>query len=496
MRLYVVLRYVGLVLTVLGAFMMVSAGVSVLYRDAAGLILAYSGLVTLLFGVFPMIFVPAAPRITAHEGLAIVVGGWLLACLFGAVPYILWGGQFSVTNAWFESVSGFTTTGSSILNQVETLPHGIVFWRAATHWIGGLGILMFVLSVLPAMGMAGTAIVRTEISPLAQDNFRQNVKGIVRILVVIYGGLTLAEIAALAAAGMNLFDAVTHAFATIATGGFSSRNLSVAAYRSPAIETVLIVFMILSGMHFGLLFAALTGDRMRLWGSAVVRYYLGAMAVGTALVTILVHGGSGSWPHAFRVSVFQVVSVGTSTGFASADSSVWPPLAQILLMVFALQGACAGSTSGGIKADRVVLFAKGIWRQIRLLQHQRAVIPVRMDGKAVENDVVAAAVLYIGLYVLVVLSGGLLLTALGMDPLSAFSGTVATTGNVGPGLGSVGSLENFAHAPELGKWVLTGTMLLGRLEIYGLILLASPRIWRGGAGMDEARFRRRGKGHS
>jgi trk system potassium uptake protein TrkH len=278
---------------------------------------------------------------------------------------------------------------------------------------------------------------------------------------------------------MNLFDAVVHAFATIATGGFSSRNLSVAAYRSPVIETVIIVFMVLSGMHFGLLFASLTGDRKRLWRSAVHRYYLGAMVAGTALVTILVHDGAGSWLHAFRVSAFQVVSVGTSTGFASADSSVWPPLAQILLMLFALQCACAGSTSGGIKADRVVLFFKGIWRELRRLQHQRAVIPVRMDGKAVEGDVVAAAVLYIGLYVLVVATGGVLLTALGMDPLSAFSGAVATTGNVGPGLGSVGSLENFAHAPEMGKWVLTGTMLLGRLEIYGLLMLVSPRVWRG-----------------
>jgi trk system potassium uptake protein TrkH len=490
MRLYVVLRYVGLVLVVLGAFMLASAAVSALYRDDALLILIYSGLVTVLFGVFPMIFVPAPPRITAHEGLLIVVGGWLLSCLFGAIPYILWGGQFSLTNAWFESVSGFTTTGSSILTEIETLPHGLIFWRAATHWIGGLGILMFVLTVLPAMGMAGTAIVRTELSPLAQDNFRQNVKGIVRILFVVYGGLTAAEILALLIARMNLFDAVVHSFATIATGGFSSRNQSIAAYHSPAIEIVLIVFMVLSGMHFGLLFAALTGGLSRLWRSAVLRYYVIAMAVGTAVVTVLVHGQGGSWPGALRASAFQVASVGTSTGFASADSSVWPPLAQMILMVFALQCACAGSTSGGIKTDRIVLFVKGAWRQIRMLQHQRAVITVRLDGKTVENDIVAAAVLYIGLYVLVVVTGGALLTALGMEPLSAFSGAVATTGNVGPGLGTVGSLGNFAHTPELGKWVLTGTMLLGRLEIYGLLMLASPRIWRG-AVRDEERFRGR-----
>jgi len=481
MRLYVVFRYIGLVLVVIGLFMLVSAGVSAIYRDRAFLTLLYSALVTLMFGVFPMLFVPATGRITPSEGLLIVGGGWLLSCLFGALPFILWGGQFSLTNAWFESVSGFTTTGSSILTDIEALPHGLIFWRAATHWIGGLGILMFVLAVLPAMGIAGTAIVRNEMSPLAQDNFRQNAKGTVRVLILIYGGLTLAETIALLVVGMNLFDAVTHSFATIATGGFSSRNASIAAYHSPAIEIVIIVFMVLSGLHFGLLFSTLIQRKTRLWQSSVVRYYVAAMGVGVLLVAVNIHGRYYSgWLDSLRYSAFQIVSVGTSTGFANADSSIWPAFSQILLMFFGLQCACAGSTSGGIKADRFVLFAKGVGKQLRLLKHPRAILPIRLDGRVVEEEVLTSAVLYIGLYLLVVTGGGLLLVLLGMDPLSAFSGAVATTGNVGPGLGSVGSLENYAHAPELGKLVLTGTMLLGRLEIFGLLLLLSPSMWRGG----------------
>lgn len=479
MRPDVILRYVGLVLAMLGLFMLISALVAFLYRDGSTLALLYSGLISLLFGLFPMVFVPPSPKITSNEGLVIVVSGWLLSCLFGALPYILWGNEFTFTNAWFESVSGFTTTGSSILTDVESLPHGILFWRAATHWIGGLGILMFVLSVLPAVGAAGMVLFRIELSQLARDNFRQSAKKTTRILLYVYGGLTAAESLALVAAGMSVFDAITHSFATIATGGFSPRNLSVAAYDDPVIEVIIMVFMVLSGAHFGLLFSTLVERHGAFWKSVVFRYYALAMAAGLILVTFDLHRRSlGGWLEAARHAAFQVVSVGTSTGFATTDSSVWPPISQMVLMLFALQCACAGSTSGGIKADRIVLFGKGIARQIRLFQHPRAIIPIRVDGRRIEDDAFAASMLYIGLYFLIILGGGTALIALGVDPLSAISGTIATTGNVGPGLGSVGSLENFSAVPDAGKWVLTATMLLGRLEIYGLLMLFLPSLWR------------------
>jgi trk system potassium uptake protein TrkH len=478
MRPDVVLRYMGLILLANAAFLLLSAAVSVFYGEPAFRALLYSALVAALFGVFPMIFVPATSSISGDEGLVIVGGGWILSCLCGVLPYVLWGGEFTFTNAWFESVSGYTTTGSSILTNVEALPHGLLFWRASTHFLGGVGIIILVLSVLPAVGVAAMVLYRAEMSPLAQDSFRLNLRGTLRIILMVYVGLTLAETVALCIAGMSVFDAVTHAFATIATGGFSTRNASIASYHSVAIEVIVIVFMILSGMHFGLLFRAIFERKNPLWKSSVTRYYVGALAGGILIATLINHGSRyADWLDALRYSAFQVASIGTSTGFATADSSVWPPLVQLLLMLFALQCACAGSTSGGIKADRVLLFAKATGRQLRLLRHPRAIIRVFIDGKGVDDSAVAAALLYTGIYLLVVLVAGVLLTALGVDMLAAFSGATAAAGNVGPGLGAVGSLGNFAAIPALGKWILSATMLLGRLEIYGLLLVIIPRVW-------------------
>jgi trk system potassium uptake protein TrkH len=312
-----------------------------------------------------------------------------------------------------------------------------------------------------------------------QKSFRLNTRTAVRVLMTIYLFMTLAETAALVAAGMNVFDALIHSFATIATGGFSSKNASIAFYNSVWIEVIIMVFMILSGINFAVLFSTFVERRPSLWRSTVVRYYLAALAAGTVLAAISTRGTVfGSWPEALRYSAFQILSVGTSTGFATADSSVWPVMAQILLMIFALQCACAGSTSGGIKADRIVLFGKAVMKQLKMMQHPRAVIHATMDGLTVGEDALLGAVLYIGIYLIVVLAGGLILILLGTDAVSAFSGTIAATGNVGPGLGSVGSTSNFAGIPEAGKWVLTANMLLGRLEIYGLLMLFLPGVLR------------------
>lgn len=477
MRPKIVLRYVGLTLAIDGVFLLASAAVSLGYHDAGFFPLLYSALLAILVGAFPVLFVRGASKISPGEGLMIVVVGWLVSCLAGTVPYVLWGGEFTFTNAWFESVSGFTTTGSSILTNIEAVPKGLLFWRALTHWIGGVGILVFVLSVLPSMGMSSTVVARAEISPLAQEGFRQNTRNILRILMTVYVALTALETIALLVAGMGLYDAVTHSFATIATGGFSPRNTSVAYYHSVAVEAIIIVFMVFSGAHFGLIYSAVVQGRPTLWKSTAFRYYVTAMVVGTGIVALTTHGSSyDSWGAAFRYAAFQVASVGTSTGFANADSSVWAPVAQIVLMLFALQCACVGSTSGGIKTDRIVLVWKAIARQLRRLQHPQAVVRAWVDGKSVDDETLSASVLYVVVYLVVVALGGTILTALGVDALSAFSGTIATTGNVGPGLGSVGSTGNFAHIPSVGKWVLSATMLLGRLEVYGLIMIFMPAV--------------------
>lgn len=483
MRIQIVLRYVGFVLLLNALGLLLSAGVSLYYREAASYILLYSALIALLSGSFPLIFVPRADGISNSEGSVIVVAGWLVSCLLGTVPYVLWGSEFNFTNAWFESVSGYTTTGATILTDIEALPKGLLFWRAVTHWLGGMGIIVFALSVIPFMGEGMKVLYHSEMSSLAVDNFDQRARESVRILAKVYIGLTALETAALMLCGIDWFDALTHAFATIATGGFSPKNASIAYYNSFAVEAVVMFFMIVSGIHFALLFAAISGRFKNLWRSPFVRYYLLAQLIGILIVTIDLRSGDyRSFSDALRYGAFQLLSVGTSTGFATADSAVWPPLSQLLLIFFSLQCACAGSTSGGIKADRIVIMAKAVRRQFQQLLHPRGVIPFTLQNRSISRDVAENSVLYIVFYLMIVLVSTALLIALGTTSLEAFSGTVAAIGNVGPGLGRVGSTGNFNHISIAGKWILSAVMLLGRLEIYALVMFFIPRQWRGQGG--------------
>lgn len=479
MRPHVVFRYVGFVLLFNALFMLVSAGLSAYYQDSSFFPLLYGGVISALFGVFPLVFVPSTTSISNKEGLFIVVASWLLSCLAGLMPYILWGGEFTLTNAWFESVSGFTTTGSTILTDVESVPRGLLFWRASTHWIGGCGIIIFVLSVLPSMGRAGMVLYRTEMSGVAMDNFTYQTRKALQVLLVVYVGLTAAETICLMVCGMDLFDAVTHAFSTIATGGFSTRNLSIAAYHSVSIEVVIMIFMVLSGIHFGLLFSVISRDKTHLFRSTVVRYYLAALLIGTLITTLDIHKTAyASWADALRYASFQLISLGTSTGFATADSSVWPPLAVMLLIFFTLQCACAGSTSGGIKVDRLVFFWKAMGKRFKSIEHPRAVISPKVDHVPISDDVLETNLLYIVLYIAIVFVSSMLISSLGVDALTSFSGSAATMGNVGPGFGMVGSMGNFAELPNAAKWILSANMLLGRLEIFGLVIFFISRWWK------------------
>jgi trk system potassium uptake protein TrkH len=458
---------------------LISSGISFIYDDSAFRPLFFSALLVGLIGVFPLLFVPGTREISNNEGLIIVVFSWLLSCFIGAIPYVLWGGEFSFTNAWFESVSGFTTTGSTILTNIEVLPKGLLFWRASTHWIGGLGIIVFMLLIIPSLGLSGIILFRSQFTPLALDTFHNNTREILKILLYVYVGLTLLESVLLVICGMTLFDAVTHSFATIATGGFSTRNLSIAAFNNIYIEIVIMIFMILSGIHFGLLYAFFFQKSTQLFKSTIVRYYVISMFIGIFIAAAnLVWKSSATWFEALRYSAFQVISIGSTTGFANTDSSVWPPLTKLLLMFFALQCACAGSTSGGIKTDRVVVFWKAIGRQLKLLLHPRAVIPVKLNRKSFDENEISFNILYIVLYFLIISIASAILIFFDVNVVDAFSGTIATIGNVGPGLGSVGSLGNYHHLPSMGKWVLSCTMLLGRLEIFGLLIFFVPHVWK------------------
>ncbi|MBN2179314.1 MAG: TrkH family potassium uptake protein [Deltaproteobacteria bacterium] len=479
MRYHIVLRYVGIILLINAAFLFISAIISFLKGDSALFPLIYTCLIAALFGAFPFIFIPPTEEISIKEGFTIVVSSWLLSCLIGMIPYVLWGGEFTLTNAWFESVSGFTTTGSSILTNIEALPDGLLFWRSATQWIGGVGIIIFALSVLPSMGKIGMMLYRSEISPLAAANFRYQTRETLRIIMTVYVGLTVAETIALVACGMSLFDAINHSFTTIATGGFSPKNLSVAYYRSPQIETIIMIFMILSGINFGLLFLSLSGKLKVLLRSTVLRTYLIMLFAGVVLVAVNIHGAVyGGWGETIRHAAFQVISIGTSTGFASTDSNIWPPFSQMLIVFFTLLCACSGSTSGGIKVDRAVLLWHAIKKRITKVQHTHAVVKAKIEGIAIDDDVLEASLLYIILYVAIVFVSSLLICFMGIDIMTAFSASAATMGNVGPGFGLVGSVSNFGNIPEIGKWILTGDMLLGRLEIFGLLLFFLLRSWK------------------
>ncbi len=479
-RIQVILRYIGMIFLFNATFLLISATISFFNHDAGLFPLTFSFLIVLLFGLFPLIFVPRPDEITNNEGMLIVVGSWLLSCLIGMLPFILYGGEFSIPNAWFESVSGYTTTGATILNNIEGLPQGILFWRASTHWMGGIGIIVFVLAVLPSTGFVGVVLSRSEMSASTLKQFKVRTAEAVHIILYIYVGITVLETIFLMIFGMNLFDAVTHSFATVATGGFSDKNLSVAAFHSVSIEVTIMVFMILSGINFALLFSTLVGRITDVKTSSVLKYYLGANFVAIILASLNLYF-NGTYPTiwaSLRFSSFQILSVGTSTGFASADSSVWPWFSQLIIIFFTLQCAMAGSTSGGIKTDRVVIFFKALARRIKQVRYPNAVIPLVVDNKKLDENSVSLAILYIVIYIFFVFVSTMLLTLMGVDGLSAFSGSAAAMGNVGPGLSSVGSLDNYSMIPAMGKYLLGFVMLLGRLEIYGLVVFFFPSTWK------------------
>lgn len=480
MRFSVILRYVGTVMLCLSAFMAVSAGISLVSNDTGFYPLLLSALLTLLLGAFPMIFVSKADSITTKEGFMIVVGSWVVSCVVGMFPYLIWGGEFSLVNAWFESVSGFTTTGASILTDIEALPQGLLFWRSATNWIGGVGVVMFALLVLPSLGTNKMALSGIELSSLAKDNYRYRTQMVVRILLAVYIGLTIIATLALKFAGMRWFDALNHAMSVAATGGFSTKNASVGFYDSPLIEWILIALMFISSLHFGLIYSTLARKANNIFRSEVVRVYV-AIIVGATLMigaSLYFAGTYDNLLTSLRQSVFQSVSLITTTGFATANTNLWTPFAIVILIILSIICGCAGSTSGGVKVDRILLYFKVLVARLRGQQHPNAVIRIRLDGILQEDRQVNTVTLFFATYFVLIIVGTLTSTLFGMDLLSAFSSSVAFIGNVGPGFGEVGSYDNYAAMPSLLKIQGTVLMLMGRLEIFGFIQFLFIRMWR------------------
>ena len=481
MRLDVVLRNIGGVMLFIASFMLLAAGIS--YHsgmDSAFSPLLLSALLTALLGAYPLIFVEKQKQITNKEGFCIVVGSWMIACVVGMFPYLIWGGEFSLANAWFESVSGFTTTGATILNDVEQLPRGLQFWRMASTWIGGMGVVMFALLILPSMGRNKMTLTNVELSTLAKDNYRYRTPIIVRILLVVYVGLTAVALVALKAAGMTWFDALCHAMSASATSGFSTRTASIAYYNSPAVDAILIGVMAVAGVHFGLIYATVTGKRNNAFRSEVARTYFGLLVAGGAAiaVSLTVAGIYPAFATSFRYGLFQFVSLVSTSGFATADTNLWPPFAVVVLIFGSLVCACAGSTSGGLKVDRLVLSAKMMRTRMKQQQHPNAILRIRLNGAVQENEVLYGVMTFIVAYVAILLAGTLVGTAAGLDLTTAFSSAVACLGNVGPGFGAVGSMDNYAELPGFMKFVDSFLMLLGRLEIFGMIQLFFIKWWK------------------
>lgn len=470
-----------MVLQFIAAFMLASAFVSLINDyDSAYYPLLLSAFLTALLGLFPLIFIEKVTEIKTKEGYGIVVGSWLVACIVGMFPYLIWGGEFSAINAWFESVSGFTTTGASILNDIEFLPRGLLFWRSASCWIGGVGVVMFALVILPSIGRSRHMLSNVELSTIAKDNFHYRSKVVIRIIVFVYVGLTLITTIALKYAGMCWFDAITHAMSACSTCGFSTKNSSIVFFDSATIETILMVAMTLAGIHFGVLYATLLGKRNNIFRSEIVRTYIGMMLIVSVAIAISLYSNDiyDSLSEAMRHSTFQVVSYTTTSGFATADANLWTPFAIVLLMFCSVVCGCAGSTSGGIKVDRMVIAAKVVRNRIKQQQHPNAVISTKIDGVVRDDGTQSIVMTFLVAYVMLVLIGTIINAMFGCDLLTGFSAAIACISNVGPGFGEVGSMDNYSELPAILKLNASLLMLVGRLEIFGFIQLFFIRSWR------------------
>ena len=481
MRESIILRYIGTVMLCVSAFMLVSAGISYMNNVDSGFYpLLLSSMLTFTLGIFPQLFVPRAKSISNKEGFTIVVGSWVLASVVGMFPYLIWGGEFSLINAWFESVSGFTATGATILNDIEYMPQGMIFYRTATNWLGGVGVVMFALVILPSLGTSKMALSNVELSSLAKDNYRYRTQVIVRILLIVYVGLTIATTLALKFAGLRWFDALNHAMSACATAGFSTKNASIAFYDNVAVEFILAGAMLISSLHFGLIYATFLRKGNNVFRSEVVKTYFLIIFVATLLVATSIFGANvytSIW-EALRHSFFQVVSLITTTGFATADTNLWTPFAIVVLIFVSIVCACAGSTSGGMKVDRLLIFCKILWARIRRQQHPNAVIRIRVDGVVQDSDMLNSVVVFMVTYFGLIFFATFTNTLFGQDLMTAFSSAVACVGNVGPGFGDVGSMGNFADIPAILKVQNSVLMLMGRLEIFGFIQLIFLKWWR------------------
>ncbi len=414
-----------------------------------------------------------------RDGFAIVTLGWILAGLLGAMPYWATGVLPSFMDALFESVSGFTTTGASVIEDVEKLPGSILFWRSLTHWLGGMGIIVLSVAILPLLGVGGMAMFKAEVPSPVMDKLKPTVAETAKTLWKVYLLLTVVEVALLYVAGMDLFDSICHTFGTVATGGFSTKNLSIGHYQSVAIDIIIVFFMLVAGLNFTLHYQALLGKPQAYWKSFEFRLYIIVFVVSVAFVTLTVYANNYSnLGESLLKSAFQVSSIMTTTGYSNADWELWPWSCQWLLLSLMFMGGCAGSTGGGMKCLRMIVMGKHVLRELNLLIHPRAVIALKIDNKAIGNPIVNSIMAFVGLFVAVWGVSTLLLVVLGLDMITAVGASAATLGNVGPGLNGVGAVDTYGWISHPGKAILIFNMLAGRLELYPVFVLMTLDFWK------------------
>ncbi len=480
MRLHIILRYMGIVLIVNALFMVISLLVSILNKFDTGFTpLLLSTFLTLMLGIVPLIFTSGSDSLSKKESYIVVSGSWVLSCVIGFLPYILWGGEFTLINSWFESVSGYTTTGATILNDIEILPKSLLFWRSSTHLIGGAGVVIFALALMPMLNKARSSLSSVEISPFVKDNFKYKLKKAIRVIIAVYALLVVVETILLKVAGMDWFDSINHAFSTISTGGFSTKNLSIAYYNNIWIEVIIMFFMAAAAIHFGLIYATLMGKKPNIFSAEVSRYFILTIVVCTALITInLWSANQYDLLTSLRYASFEFIATITTTGFATVDTALWPAFTVTLMILISFQCGCAGSTAGGIKADRVLLLLKAIKLEFRKIQHPDAIITIRMNNKGVAHELVHSTLIFAFLFLLTVIVGALFASMMGVDLITAFTGSLACVSNIGPGFGEVSSMSNFSELPESVKVVFTILMIAGRLELFGFMQLLFIDSWK------------------
>ncbi|UJH68178.1 TrkH family potassium uptake protein [Allomuricauda sp. SCSIO 65647] len=492
LNLRIIVHIMGLLLLCNGSFMLLAALVSGIYQDGATLDITLAALVTLFVGVMAMFYTRGHKKeVKRKEGYIIVTFGWIIMSLSGVLPYLFSGAIPTLTNAFFETLSGYTTTGASILNDIESLPEGILFWRSLTHWIGGMGIIVLAIAILPLLGIGGMQLFAAEAPGPGGDKLHPRITDTAKRLWLIYVGYTIAETLLLKLAGMTFFDAINHSLSTLSTGGFSTKNLSVAYWNDqPLIQYIIIVFMFLAGTNFVISYFAFTGKVQRIIKDEEFKFYALFLLVFTIIAALVVYFQAdvpvsdyhpkvlGDFESAVRHGLFQVLAIVTTTGFVTADFTNWTPFLTVFFFGLMFLGGSAGSTSGGIKVMRHILIIKNGILEFKRTLHTNAIIPVRYNNKSVSEHIVYNIIAFFVLYMLLFIIGALVLGYLGLDFESAIGGAASSLGNVGPALGDLNPVVNFSSLPAFGKWWCAFLMLLGRLELFTVLIVLTPVFWK------------------